>query len=46
MSLVAVLLFGVGILLVYAAFSNQNPADVVKKALGGKGTIAPLSPEK
>src|SRR5262245_60896735 len=43
MSLVATILLGVGILLVYSAVKNKNPAQVVKDALRqGKATSAPL----
>jgi len=37
-SLVTVVVFGVGAILTYAAVKNQNPADVVRMALGQPST--------
>lgn len=42
MNLTAVVAFGVGAILVYAAIKNKDPRDVVREALGqnkGKGTF-------
>ena len=35
MSLLLVMLIGVGLLLIYSAAKNKNPVDVVKGVLGG-----------
>lgn len=41
MTLVAVIVLGTGILLVYSAVKNKHPVEVVKEALGG-GPAGPL----
>jgi murein DD-endopeptidase MepM/ murein hydrolase activator NlpD len=41
--MIPVLLIGIGILLVYGAVKNKNPAQVVKDALRGKVSNTPLA---
>ena len=42
MTLLAVILLGIGILLIYAAVKNRHPVELVKAVLQGETSDTPL----